>query len=67
MRDHRLLTLDEPNLMLAAGDYARQIDIFLIQREESVLQKLIAIGGAVEDESFEVQAQGATGQRASAC
>jgi 5-methylthioadenosine/S-adenosylhomocysteine deaminase len=43
--------------VLAARDYARRIDAFLIQREESVLQKLIAIGGAVEAESFEVQAK----------
>lgn len=55
MRDRRLLTVDEAGLKLAAQDYARRIDHFLIQREESVLQKLIAIGGAVEEESFEVQ------------
>ncbi len=55
MRERQLLTLDEDNLLLAARDYARRIDRFLIQREESVLQKLIAIGGAVEGESFEVQ------------
>jgi 5-methylthioadenosine/S-adenosylhomocysteine deaminase len=57
MRDHRLLTVDENDLRLAAGDYARRIDTFLIQREQSVRQKLIAIGGAVEEESFEVQAK----------
>jgi 5-methylthioadenosine/S-adenosylhomocysteine deaminase len=57
MRGRRLLTVDEAALALAARDYARQIDTFLIQREESVLQKLIAIGGAVEGESFEVQAK----------
>ncbi|MGH2521021.1 MAG: amidohydrolase family protein [Anaerolineales bacterium] len=55
MRDRRLLTVDEQNLMLAARDYARKIDVFLMRREGSVLQKLIAIGGAVEGESFEVQ------------
>jgi 5-methylthioadenosine/S-adenosylhomocysteine deaminase len=31
------------------------VDTFLIHREQSVLQKLIAIGGATEEESFEVQ------------
>ncbi|MBM2850763.1 MAG: putative hydrolase, partial [Anaerolineales bacterium] len=55
MRDRRLLTVDEANLRLAARDYAKKIDVFLIHREESILQKLIAIGGAVEEESFEVQ------------
>ncbi len=57
MRDRVLLTLDVKDLQLAAGDYAKRIDGFLIKREESVLQKLIAIGGAVEQESFEVQAK----------
>ena len=57
MRDRALLTLDEEALKLVARDYARRIDHFLIQREESVLQKLVAIGGAVEEESFEVQAK----------
>lgn len=55
MRAGELLTVDEKNLLLAAEGYARRIDHFLIQREESVLQKLIAIGGAQEEESFEVQ------------
>ncbi len=55
MRDRRLLTLDEEALHAAARDLARRIDTFLIQREQSVLQKLIAIGGAAEQESFEVQ------------
>ena len=55
MRDRRLLTLDEDELRAAAADIAKRIDLFLIQREQSVLQKLIAIGGATEEESFEVQ------------
>jgi 5-methylthioadenosine/S-adenosylhomocysteine deaminase len=55
MRDRRLLTLDEASLHAEARDVARRIDAFLIQREQSVLKKLIAIGGAAEQESFEVQ------------
>jgi 5-methylthioadenosine/S-adenosylhomocysteine deaminase len=55
MRDRRLLTLDEAALHSAANEVARRIDLFLIEREESVLQKLIAIGGAAEQESFEIQ------------
>jgi 5-methylthioadenosine/S-adenosylhomocysteine deaminase len=55
MRDRRLLTVDEGDLRAAARDMARRIDAFLIEREQSVLQKLIAIGGAAEQESFEVQ------------
>jgi 5-methylthioadenosine/S-adenosylhomocysteine deaminase len=34
-----------------------KIDAFLIKREQSVLSKLIAIGGAMEEESFEVQSK----------
>lgn len=55
MRDRVLTTLDEGQLRAAARDVARRIDAFLIRREQSVLQKLIAIGGASEQESFEVQ------------
>jgi 5-methylthioadenosine/S-adenosylhomocysteine deaminase len=55
MRDRVLLTVDEDALRGTAGSMARRIDLFLIEREQSVLQKLIAIGGAAELESFEVQ------------
>ncbi len=57
MRDHVLLTLDEAQLMNEAQDYAKKIDAFLIEREQSVLSKLVAIGGAMQEESFEVQAK----------
>lgn len=57
MRDHQLLTLNEAELVYGAQEYARHIDTFLIQREQSVLSKLIAIGGAMEEESFEIQAK----------
>ena len=55
MRDRRLLTLDEADLRRAAREEARRVDAFLTSREVSVLQKLVAVGGAVEEESFEVQ------------
>src|SRR3954452_1225350 len=55
MRDRALLTVDEAALRVAARDQARRIDTFLGSREVSVLQKLVAVGGAVEQESFEVQ------------
>lgn len=57
MRDRHLLTLDEAELVAEAQDYARKIDVFLMAREQSVLSKLIAIGGATEGESFEIQAK----------
>ena len=55
MRERTLLTLNEIELKERAAEQARRIDSFLISREGSVLQKLVAIGGAVEQESFEVQ------------
>ena len=55
MRSRTLLTLDEEELRREAQDQARRIDAFLGSREVSVLQKLVAVGGAVEQESFEVQ------------
>jgi 5-methylthioadenosine/S-adenosylhomocysteine deaminase len=57
MRDRQIACLDEQDLLRQADEYARKIDAFLIQREKSVLSKLIAIGGTVEEESFEVQAK----------
>jgi len=55
MRDRRLLTLNDDELRHEVADVAQRIDAFLIRREQSVLQKLVAIGGAAEQESFEVQ------------
>ena len=57
LRHGQLTTLDQAKLMAEAQEYARRIDAFLIEREQSVLSKLVAIGGAQEEESFEVQAK----------
>lgn len=55
MREHKLLTLDEADLLRQAREFATKIDAFLTEREQSVLSKLIALGGSMEEESFEVQ------------
>ncbi len=55
MRDRVLLTLDVEALQREAHRLAHRIDSFLIQREESVLSKLVAIGGIAQRRSFEVQ------------
>jgi len=55
MRERRLLTLDEQALAAEAANIARKIDLFLIQREESVLSKLLAIGQVAQEKTFEVQ------------
>jgi 5-methylthioadenosine/S-adenosylhomocysteine deaminase len=57
MRDHRLLTIQTDELFVEAAEFAKRIDAFLVEREKSVLSKLVAIGGASEEESFEVQAK----------
>ncbi len=55
MRERQLCTIDVEPLLEQAADYAAKIDSFLIEREGSVLSKLIAIGGAEQEESYEVQ------------
>jgi 5-methylthioadenosine/S-adenosylhomocysteine deaminase len=55
MRERKLLTINEPDLLQQAASYAKRIDSFLMAREQSVLSKLIALGGSIEEESFEVQ------------
>ena len=55
MKARRLTTLEEDELLRAAAEIARKIDTFLIEREGSILSKLIALGGSLEQESFEVQ------------
>jgi 5-methylthioadenosine/S-adenosylhomocysteine deaminase len=55
MQARKLLSLNETELLTAANEYARKIDIFLIAREQSVFSKLVALGGSAEEESFEVQ------------
>jgi 5-methylthioadenosine/S-adenosylhomocysteine deaminase len=55
MRDRVLQTIDEASLVTAAAELARRIDAFLIQREGSLLTKLVAIEGAQQEESYEIQ------------
>jgi 5-methylthioadenosine/S-adenosylhomocysteine deaminase len=55
LRDAALLTVQPEELLEKAEEYARRIDLFLIEREGSVLSKLVAIGGAEQEESYEVQ------------
>jgi len=55
MRDRTLLTVDVRNVEEQTERLARKIDDFLISREESVLSKLLAIGGVAREKTFEVQ------------
>jgi 5-methylthioadenosine/S-adenosylhomocysteine deaminase len=64
MRNRALQTLNEPDILASAAEYARRIDTFLLAREQSVLSKLIALGGSTEQESFEVQVKARVGDPA---
>ena len=55
MRSRELLTIDPEKLLIRAQALAKEIDTFLIERFQSVYTKLIAVGGAEEQESYEVQ------------
>ena len=55
MRSRQLLTIDLQKLTSRAQELAEKIDQFLIEQFQSVYSKLIAIGGAEEQESYEVQ------------
>ena len=57
MQNRSLMNIDEKDLIVQSQEYARKMDAFIIEREKSVLSKLIAIGGASQEESFEVQAK----------
>jgi len=55
MRDRKLLTIEVQPTIDAANALAKKIDRFLLSREGNVLNKLIAIGGVEQEESFEIQ------------
>jgi 5-methylthioadenosine/S-adenosylhomocysteine deaminase len=55
MTNNELQTVDEAGLHAEAADYGHRIDAFLIDQEGSVLNKLIAIGDASQEQSYEVQ------------
>ncbi len=55
LRDRVLQTIDLPSLQVEANALAGKIDTFLMRREESVLSKLLAIGGVAQEKTFEVQ------------
>ncbi len=58
VRDGQLQTVDERQVMEQARALARRINRFFVGRQESVLDKLVDIGGLQQQETFEVQAKG---------
>ncbi|MHB1294984.1 MAG: amidohydrolase family protein [Anaerolineae bacterium] len=57
VRDGVLLTVDERRVIEQANELAQRINRFFVARERSVLDKLVAIGGLQQQETFEVQAK----------
>ncbi|MEM8501499.1 MAG: amidohydrolase, partial [Pseudomonadota bacterium] len=55
MQDRVLLTVDEETAKVEAAEVAAKIDAYVIQRESSVYNKLVALTGVQQEESFEVQ------------
>ncbi len=55
MRDRSLLTLDEEQLKIAGQRIAAQVGAFLARREQSLLDKLVALGALQWGETYEVQ------------
>jgi 5-methylthioadenosine/S-adenosylhomocysteine deaminase len=57
MRDQILLTLDEAQVRAEAQRIAVQVGAFLARREQSLLDKLVALGTLHWGETYEVQAK----------
>lgn len=55
LKDRELTTIDEKSLLEQGRVFAAKVDKFLSEREESLMNKLVAIGGATQEESFEIQ------------
>ena len=55
MRDRVLQTMDEAEVKREAQAIAERIDAFLREREMNLLDKILAIGGVRQAETFEVQ------------
>ena len=55
LRDQQLLTVDEQDILTRAQAISERIDQFLLQREDNLLSKIVALTGVTSNEIFEVQ------------
>jgi 5-methylthioadenosine/S-adenosylhomocysteine deaminase len=55
MRDRELLTIDVESALAEAKELSQKVNLFFIQRERDLLNKLLAIGGLDQQKTFEVQ------------
>ncbi|MBM4465951.1 MAG: amidohydrolase [Chloroflexi bacterium] len=58
MKDRELLTVNVDTITAEVQRIADRVNVFLMRREESLLDKLVAIGGLEWKETFEVQVKG---------
>jgi 5-methylthioadenosine/S-adenosylhomocysteine deaminase len=64
MRDQELLTLDEDRVLSESRAIGRRINDFVYSREQSLLDKLVALGGLEREETYEVQVKATIDDRA---
>ena len=55
MRERQLLTVDEAAVLAEAQRIAERINDFVYHREQSLLDKLVALGGLQREETYEIQ------------
>jgi 5-methylthioadenosine/S-adenosylhomocysteine deaminase len=55
MRDRELLTIDLDRALEEAIQLSKKVNLFFVEREKNLLNKLLAIGGLDRQETFEVQ------------
>jgi len=55
LQDRQLLTIDMPAVRTRAIEIAAQINDFMVEREGSLLNKTVAIGGFAQQETYEIQ------------
>ena len=55
MQNQTLLTVDEEAAKKEAAEVTAKIDAYVVQRESSIYNKLVALTGVKQEESFEVQ------------
>lgn len=58
VQDGRVATINIGQIMEQTARLAKRINRFFVDREKSLLDKLVAIGGLQQQETFEVQAKG---------
>ncbi len=55
VQDRALLTIDLPAVQARASEIAERVNTFMAEREGSLLNKTVAIGGFAQKETYEVQ------------